>query len=73
MNALSLILGIIAAIALLLGILPLFGWTLWILTVPAGIIGLILGLLSGQRTGVTLNVVVLAIAALRLFLGGGLL
>jgi len=71
-NALSLIIGIIAAVFLLVGLIPLLGWVNWILTIPAALIGLILGLSSRNRAGATLNVVVLAIAALRLMLGGGL-
>ncbi len=45
----------------------------WFLTVPAALLGLILGDLSRQRGGLILCVVVLALAALRLFVGGGIL
>ncbi len=72
-NVLSIGLGALAVVFLLLGIIPLLGWTNWILTVPAAIIGLVLGVIGKSRGGVTLNVVVLGLAALRLLLGGGIL
>ncbi|MFC4456460.1 hypothetical protein [Deinococcus sonorensis] len=73
MNLISIVFGVLAALGLVVGFLPLLGWTNWFITLPLGIVGLILGVMSRQRGGTTLNVVVLALAALRLFLGGGLL
>ena len=73
LHTLSLVAGVVAALALLLGFLPLLGWTNWFLTLPLAILGLILGAIGKSRQGQTLNVVVLALAALRLFLGGGIL
>ncbi len=73
LNVVSIILGAVAALFLLLGILPLLGWTIWFLVLPAALVGLILGVMSRYRGGVTLNVVVLVLAGLRLLLGGGIL
>ena len=73
MRTLSLILGILAALGLLLGLLPLFGWLNWLVVLPPAVLGLILGVLARDRGATTLNVVVIALAALRLFLGGGVL
>jgi len=73
MNLLSVIFGVLAALGLLVGLLPLLGWTNWFITLPLGLVGLILGALSRVRGGVILCAVVLAFAALRLFLGGGVL
>lgn len=70
-NILSILCGILAALALLLGFIPLLGWTNWFLTLPLGLVGVILGAISRTRGGLILNVVVLALAALRLMLGGG--
>ena len=77
-NTFSILLGILAAVALLLGLMPLLGWTNWFLTLPLGIAGVILGAISRVRGGLILNVVVLAVAALRLTLlrltlGGGVI
>lgn len=73
MNVASIVLGVIAALFLMLGFIPLLGWTNWFLTVPAALLGLILGALSRQRGGLILCVVVLVLAALRLFVGGGII
>lgn len=73
MRVLSLILGILAALGLLLGFLPLFGWFNWLVVLPPAVLGLIFGALARDRSAVTLNVVVAALGALRLLLGGGLL
>ncbi|MEW6421931.1 MAG: hypothetical protein AB1511_09435 [Deinococcota bacterium] len=73
MRVLSLSLGILAALGLLLGLLPLFGWLNWLVVLPPAVLGLIFGTLARDRSAVTLNVVVAALGALRLLLGGGLL
>ncbi|WP_034386608.1 hypothetical protein [Deinococcus sp. YIM 77859] len=73
MRAVSLILGILAALGLLLGLLPFFGWLNWIFVLPPAILGLVFGVLARDRGATTLNVVVAALAALRLMLGGGVL
>lgn len=73
MRVLSLILGVLAALGLLLGLLPLFGWLNWLVVLPPAVLGLIFGALARDRGAITLNVVVAALAALRLLLGGGVL
>ncbi|GGJ48843.1 hypothetical protein GCM10008938_38590 [Deinococcus roseus] len=73
MNLLSIVFGIVAAIGLLVGLIPLLGWVNWFITLPLGIIGLILGTISSSATGRNLNIVILILAALRLFLGGGII
>ncbi|GAA5535137.1 hypothetical protein E5F05_18875 [Deinococcus metallilatus] len=73
MRFLSLILGILAALGLLLGFLPLFGWLNWLVVLPPAVLGLIFGVLARDRSAITLNVVVAALGALRLMLGGGFL
>lgn len=73
MNLISVVIGILGALGLLLGFLPLLGWVNWFVSLPLGVIGLIVGVLGKSRGGTTLNVVVIALAALRLMLGGGLL
>lgn len=73
MNTASIIFGILAVLGLALGFLPLLGWTNWFVTLPLGIIGLILGAISGKRGGLVLCAVVLVLAVLRLALGGGII
>lgn len=73
MNFLSVIFGILAALGLVIGFIPLLGWTNWVLTLPLGIIGLVIGAVSRQRNGLILCAVILVLAALRLFIGGGVI
>ncbi|WP_161881738.1 hypothetical protein [Deinococcus alpinitundrae] len=73
MNTASIIFGVLAVLGLALGFLPLLGWTNWFVTLPLGIIGLILGAVSGKRGGLVLCAVVLVLAGLRLVIGGGVI
>jgi hypothetical protein len=73
MRILSLIFGILAALGLLLGLLPFFGWLNWIFVLPPAILGLIFGALARDRGAMVLSAVVAGLAALRLMLGGGVL
>ena len=73
MNTASIIFGILAVLGLVVGFLPLLGWTNWFVTLPLGIIGLILGAVSGKRGGLVLCAVVLVLAGLRLVIGGGVI
>jgi hypothetical protein len=71
MNLISILIGIVALIAALVALIPLLGWLSW-LVLPVVAIGLVLGLLSDKTTGRNINLVVLAIAMFRLFIGGGI-
>jgi hypothetical protein len=71
MNLLSTLIGIAALIAALIGLIPLLGWLNWFV-IPVVAVGLILGLLSNKTSGRNINLVVLAVAAFRLSMGGGL-
>lgn len=73
MNGFSVVIGVLAIGGLLVGFVPLLGWLNWFVTIPLALIGAVLGALSRQRGGLQLNLVVLGLAALRLFLGGGIL
>jgi hypothetical protein len=72
MQTLSVLLGLVAAIGLIPGIIPLFGWILWMVLVLC-VLGIIFGSFPKRKIGLTINVAVAIVAALRLFLGGGLL
>ena len=68
MNVMSVSIGMVALILALVGFLPLLGWLNW-LVIPAAVVGL----LSQKTSGRNINLVVLALAVLRLALGGGIL
>jgi hypothetical protein len=72
MNVISVIIGIAALALALVGFIPLLGWLNW-LVIPAAVVGLVIGLLSEKTSGRNINIVVLALAIVRLMLGGGIL
>ena len=71
LNILSLLIGIVTGAVAVLGLFPLLGWAYWFVIPIAGF-GLVLGLISSRKEGQILNLVVIAIALVRLMLGGGL-
>jgi hypothetical protein len=72
MNVISIIIGIVALSIALVGFIPLLGWLNW-LVIPGAVVGLVIGLMSKETTGRNINLVVLALAIVRLALGGGIL
>ena len=72
MNIMSVIAGLMALMIALVGFIPLLGWLNWFV-IPLAVVGLVLGFLSRKTSGRNINLVVLALAIIRLALGGGLL
>jgi hypothetical protein len=72
MNVLSTSIGLMALLIALVGFIPLLGWLNWFV-IPGAVVGLVLGLLSQKTSGRNINLVVLALAMIRLALGGGIL
>jgi hypothetical protein len=72
LNVLSLLIGVAAGVIALFGIIPFVGWANWFVLPIAGL-GLILGLISSRKEGQILNLVVIAVALVRLSLGGGII
>jgi hypothetical protein len=72
MNVISVIIGLVALVIALVGFIPLFGWLNWF-AIPVAVVGLVLGLMSEKTSGRNVNLVVLALAIIRLALGGGIL
>lgn len=72
LNILSLLIGLVAGVIALFGLIPFVGWANWFVIPIAGF-GLVLGLVSRRKEGQILNIVVIAIALVRLMLGGGLI
>lgn len=71
LNLISLLIGLVALVPLFFAFLPLLGWANWIL-LPLPIVGLILGSLSRGNAGRNLNLIVLIVAIVRLWIGGGI-
>ncbi len=71
LNLVSIVIGLFAFIAALVAFIPLLGWANWII-IPLAAVGLALGAMSSSNAGRNLNIVVIALGALRLTLGGGL-
>lgn len=65
LNVVSLFIGLVSLPLALLAFLPLLGWANWLL-LPLPIIGVALGAVSSRSEGRNLNLVVVAISALRL-------
>lgn len=72
LNILSLLIGLVAGAIAVFGIIPFIGWANWFVLPIAGL-GLVLGLVSSRKEGQILNLVVIAIALVRLSLGGGII
>ena len=72
LNLVSLVIGAVAALLAVPAFLPLLGWVNWVV-VPVALLGLLIGLASGRKSGRNLNLIVIVIGVARLMLGGGLL
>lgn len=72
MDFISKIIGVIAVLGMLLGLIPFLGWVNWAV-LPLAVVGLIFGALSSESGGRNVNGIVLIVSLLRLILGGGIL
>ena len=72
MNIASKIIGVIAFLGMLIGLVPLLGMINY-LVVPAALLGLFLGIFSKNTGGLILNGIVLIVSLVRLMAGGGIL
>lgn len=70
MNILSILIGVLSLPFIILAFIPFLAWSLWILLLMP-LFGALVGQLSSSRTGRNFNLIILAVGALRLFLGGG--
>ncbi len=71
-NIISILIGIVAFIIALAGLIPFVGIVNWV-ALPIAFIGMGIGFLSENKTGCNLNILVLIVALVRLMLGGGIL
>ena len=72
MNILSILIGIVALVIALVGVIPiplvpLLNW----IALPVAIIGAAVGLMSAHKSGRNLNLLVIVISGIRLFFTGG--
>lgn len=72
LNIGSFLFALVAAVIVLPGMLPFFGLLNW-LALPFAGIGIALGALSNRTIGRNVNIVVFAVAVVRLSIGGGVL
>ena len=70
LNIVSIIIGIVALVLAIPSAIPLLGWGNWVV-LPIAILGAGIGALSSSNGGRNFCLVVLIIAMLRLWLGGG--
>ena len=71
-NLISIVFGIIALVIVIPSTIPLLGWGNWI-ALPFAVAGVGLGALSRTNGGRNFCLIVLAIAIVRLMLGGGII
>jgi hypothetical protein len=71
LNVLAILIGIVSLIIVIPAQIPLLGWADW-LALPLVVIGVVVGALSSKRTGRNFCLVIFAVAAVRLMLGGGI-
>tara|TARA_R110000787_G_scaffold91128_5_gene192289 strand:- start:4871 stop:5137 length:267 start_codon:yes stop_codon:yes gene_type:complete len=71
-NLISIFIGGIALILSFIGLVPLLGWTNWLILPIAGI-GALFGLISSRTSGMYFCLIVVCICAFRLWIGGGII
>ncbi|MBR0552259.1 hypothetical protein [Stakelama marina] len=70
-NLVSVLIGLVTLVGALVAFVPLLGWLNW-LVIPVAVVGAGIGSLSSGTAGRNLNVLVIAVGAFRLSLGGGI-
>ena len=71
LNLVSIVLGVVALLLAIPSTIPLLGWGNWIV-LPIAVLGAGIGALSSSNKGRNFCLIVLAIAVVRLMLGGGI-
>ena len=72
LNVLSILTGLLSLLIVIPSQIPLLGWGNW-LALPLIAVGIVLGALSRSNGGRNFCLIVLAIAAVRLMIGGGVI
>lgn len=71
-NIIAFLFGLIALVLAVIGFIPLLGWLNWLIILIAGV-GAVFGFVSEKNAGRNFCLVVMAICALRLWIGGGII
>lgn len=71
-NIIAFLLGLIALVLAFIGFIPLLGWMNWLIILIAGV-GAAVGFISDKNGGRNFCLVVMAICAFRLWIGGGII
>jgi hypothetical protein len=71
LNLISIVIGLVALLLAIPSAIPLLGWGNWVV-LPIAILGAGVGALSRSNHGRNFCLIVLAIAVVRLMLGGGI-
>ena len=71
-NLIAILIGGIALILSFIGLVPLLGWTNWLILPIAGL-GALFGLISSRTSGMYFCLIVMAICLFRLWIGGGII
>lgn len=72
LNLVSILIGVVNLPFAVLALIPLVGILNW-LVIPLALLGAGIGALSNHNAGRNLNILVLLVAIVRLWLGGGIL
>ena len=72
LNVLSILLGLLSLLIVIPSQIPLLGWGNW-LALPVIVVGIVLGALSSKNSGRNFCLIVFALAAVRLMIGGGII
>lgn len=72
LNVLSILIGLLSLVIVIPSQIPLLGWGNW-LALPLIAVGIVLGALSSSNGGRNFCLIVFAIAAIRLMIGGGII
>jgi hypothetical protein len=70
-NLISILIGLFALLLAFFAFFPFLGWAYWLI-LPIAVVGLVFGVISSKTAGRNLNLIVLVVAIIRLWLGGGL-
>lgn len=70
-NLLAFLFGLFALLLAFIAFVPFMGWMNWFI-IPIAVFGAICGVISSHNSGRNFCFIVIAICALRLWLGGGI-
>jgi hypothetical protein len=71
LNILSVLIGLVALVFVIPGVLPFLGMINW-LALPIAVVGAGVGVLSSHNSGRNFNLFLIVVAVVRLSLGGGI-